>query len=77
MEGHEFTPFDFVHGFKQRTPLDTFYHNIVEEESSTLKVSEWVERMADSLDRMREVAALSAAKGIETRKKLLDKHAKL
>ncbi len=78
LEGHGFTPFDLVHGFRQRTPLEAIYHNLVEQhhEQQQLMVSEWVDRMASTLEEVREIAALSAAKCTEKRKRQHDKHAK-
>ncbi len=59
LEGHGFTPFDLVHGFRQRTPLEAIYHNLVEQhhEQQQLMVSEWVDRMASTLEEVREIAA--------------------
>ena len=72
MEGHGFSPFDLVHGFGQRTPLEALYHNLVESQGSQLAVSEWVERMADNLYSIREAAALDAAKTLDQSRLYID-----
>ncbi len=81
LEGHGFTPFDLVHGFRQRTPLEAVYHNLVEQQGEQqqqqLLVSEWVDRMASTMEAMRETAALGAAKCAEQRKKQHDKSTRL
>lgn len=60
-----YTPFDLVHGFRARTPLDALYHSIVEVTRGELKVCAWVEQVAERVELLREAAALGTAKAKE------------
>ncbi len=66
-----FSPFDLVYGFRVRTPLDALYHGLMETEESDLNVCDWVCKMSERLEVVRDYAALGMAKGRETRMKYL------
>ncbi len=72
-----FSPFDLVYGFRVRTPLDALYHGLFEVDSSKLNVCDWVMKMAERMDIMRDCAALKMAKGRESRMRYLNKGSKL
>ncbi len=57
-----YSPFDLVYGFRVRTLLDAQYHGLYEVESEKLNVYEWVTRMAERLECVRDSAALRVAK---------------
>ncbi len=72
-----FSPFDLVYGFRVRTPLDALYHGLYECDSSKLSVNDWVLRMSERLEAMRDSAALGMAKGKESRMQYLNRGTKL
>ncbi len=72
-----YSPFDLVYGFRVRTPLDALYHGLVETEEKELSVCDWVCKMAERLEVVRDYAALGMAKGRETRMKYLNSGTKL
>ncbi len=72
-----YSPFDLVYGFRVRTPLDALYHGLYECESSKLNASEWVLRMSERLEGLRDSAALGMAKGKESRLQYLNRGTKL
>ncbi len=72
-----FSPFDLVYGFRVRTPLDALYHGLFECESKKLGVCEWVMRMAERLEGLRDCAALGLAKGKESRLQYVNRGCKL
>ncbi len=72
-----YSPFDLVYGFRVRTPLDALYHGLYECESSKLNASEWVLRMSERLEGLRDSAALGMAKGKESRLQFLNRGTKL
>ena len=72
-----FNPFDLVYRFRVRTPLDALYHGLYECESEKLCVSEWVMKVAERLERMRDSAALKSVKGRESRMLYLNRGTKL
>ena len=57
--------------------MDALYHGIAESQERSLDISSWVERMADNLRVIREVAALEGAKSVEARQKQYDKGTRL
>ncbi len=57
-----YSPFDLVYWFRVRTPLDALYHGLFEAEESNLNVCEWVSKMAERLESVRDSAALGMAK---------------
>ncbi len=74
--GH--SPFDLVYGFRVRTPLDVLYHCLAErEDGEKLGICDWVGRMAERLDLMRDSAVLNMAVAKVRRKVYLDKGTKL
>ncbi len=72
-----FSPFDLIYGFRVRTPLDALYHGLYEVDTERLEVCEWVLKMAERLERMRDSAALGMAKGTESRMQYLNRGTKL
>ncbi len=72
-----YSPFDMVYGFRVRTPLDALYHGLYEVEVEKLNVCEWVMKMAERLENVRDSAALRMAKGKESRLQYVNKGAKL
>ena len=72
-----YSPFDMVYGFRVRTPLDALYHGLYEVEAERLNVCEWVTRMAERLENVRDSAALRMAKGKESRLQYLNKGTKM
>ncbi len=72
-----FSPFDMVYGFRVRTPLDALYHGLYEVEAEKLNVCEWVTKMAERLENVRDSAALGMAKGKESRLQYVNKGTKL
>ncbi len=72
-----YSPFDMVYGFRVRTPLDALYHGLYEVEAERLNVCEWVTKMAERLENIRDSAALRMAKGKESRLQYLNKGTKL
>ncbi len=73
----EYSPFDMVYGFRVRTPLDALYHGLYEVEAEKLNVCEWVTRMAERLENVRDSAALGVAKGKESRLQYLNRGTKM
>ncbi len=53
------------------------YHGLFEAEESNLSVCEWVSKMAERLELVRDSAALGIAKGREARMKYLNRGTKL
>ncbi len=72
-----YSPFDLVYGFRVRTPLDALYHGLYECETSELSVCDWVLRMSERLEAMRDCAALGLAKGKESRMQYLNRGTRL
>ncbi len=72
-----YSPFDLVFGFRVRTPLDALYHGLYETEVEKLNVCEWVMRMAERLERVRDSAALKVSKCRESRMQYLNRGTKL
>ncbi len=72
-----YSPFDLVFGFRVRTPLDALYHGLYEAEVEKLNVCEWVMRMAERLERVRDSAALKVSKSRESRMQYLNRGTKL
>ncbi len=72
-----YSPFDMVYGFRVRTPLDALYHGLYEVEAERLNVCEWVTRMAERLENVRDSAALGVAKGKESRLQYLNRGTKM
>ncbi len=72
-----YSPFDMVYGFRVRTPLDALYHGLYEVEAEKLNVCEWVTRMAERLENVRDSAALGVAKGKESRLQYLNRGTKM
>ncbi len=72
-----YSPFDMVYGFRVRTPLDALYHGLYEVEAEKLNVCEWVTRMAERLENVKDSAALKMAKGKESRLQYLNKGTKM
>ncbi len=72
-----YSPFDLVYGFRVRTPLDALYHGLYETDSKKLNVCEWVLRMSERLESLRDSAALGMAKGRESRIQYLNRGTKL
>ncbi len=72
-----YSPFDMVYGFRVRTPLDALYHGLYEVEAERLNVCEWVTKMAERLESVRDSAALRMAKGKESRLQYVNKGTKL
>ncbi len=64
-------------GFRVRTALDALYHGIYERPSEDVKVCEWIERLTDRLECIREVATLNAAKSREVKVAQTDKGSKM
>ena len=74
--GH--SPFDLVYGFRVRTPLDVLHHCLTErEEGEQFGICDWVNRMAERLDLMRDSAALQSAVAKVKRYAYLDKGSRL
>ncbi len=73
----DFSPFDFVYGFRVRTPTEALYHGLYEIECGKLGVCEWVNNMMERLELMRDCAELKMAKGKESRLALMNRGAKL
>ncbi len=72
-----YSPFDMVYGFRVRTPLDALYHGLYEVEAERLNVCEWVTRMAERLENVRDSAALRMAKGKESRLQYMNRGTKM
>ncbi len=72
-----YSPFDLVYGFRVRTPLDALYHGLYEAEMDKLSVCDWVMRMAERLERVRDSAALRVSKSRESRMQYLNRGTKL
>ncbi len=72
-----YSPFDLVYGFRVRTPLDALYHGLYEAEIDKLNVCDWVMRMAERLERVRDSAALRVSKSRESRMQYLNRGTKL
>ncbi len=72
-----YSPFDLVYGFRVRTPLDALYHGLYEVESDKLNVCEWVMRMAERLENVRDSAALRTAKRKTGRMQYVNRGTKL
>lgn len=72
-----FSPFDLVYGFRVRTPLDALYHGLFEVDSRRLDICDWVTKMAERLELMRDCASFKVAKGKESRMSLVNREAKL
>ncbi len=73
----EFSPFDLVFGFRVRTPLDALYHGIYEVEGKERDVCDWVARLMDRLERMRDCAALGLSRNREGKRKYYNKGCKM
>ncbi len=57
-----FSPFQLVYGHQVRTPLDILYHNWYETRENTLNACEWVNKVADRLSFIRDIAMLKLTK---------------
>ncbi len=68
-----YSPFDLVYGFRVRTPLDALYYGLYEKEVEGLNVCEWVAKMAERLESVRDSAALRIARGKESRMQYANK----
>ncbi len=72
-----YSPFDLVYGFRVRTPLDALYHGLYEVDSGKLDVCEWVMRMSERLESIRDSAALRVARSKESRMQYANRGTKL
>ncbi len=72
-----YSPFDLVYGFRVRTPLDALYHGLYEVDSGKLDVCEWVMRMSERLESIRDSAALRVARSKESRMQYANRGMKL
>lgn len=70
------SPYELVYGANLRTPLDALYHGWAEDKGG-IKVCDWVERMAERVELLRDETSLKGEKAVRKRKKGFDRRAKL
>ncbi len=74
---HGYSPHELIYGMRSRTPLEALYYGLNDHEGAKMKMSKWIDGIADRLQLIREEAALAAEKTVERRKELYDKNSKL
>ena len=69
-----FSPYELVFGSNARTPLDLLYAGWRDEVLGRYNLTEWMTRLVDRLETMREVTALKMAEVQKARKAVYDKN---
>lgn len=65
---HGFSPYDIVYGFRVRTPLVALHHCLlVKEKDDDVQVCDWVARMAEKVELIRDSMVLKSVKARDLR----------